>query len=193
MIACFGGVFPDASPSDLQIISTPIDFLGINYYTRTVVQYDPNFPFIQGAEIHPQGNEYSQMWEIYPAGIYELLTRVHKDYAPARIYITENGIPVPDGIDADGRIRDYRRIRYLRDHLIEVRRAIQDGVPVLGYFVWSLLDNFEWAYGYAMRFGLTYVDYLTQKRTVKESGHWFSQVIRQNGIDLAPDSPFYPI
>lgn len=188
----FGSVFPDASPSDLRTISTPIDFLGINYYTRTVVRFDPYFPFLQGAEVHPQGNEYSQMWEIYPAGISELLTRVHKDYAPARIYITENGIPVPDGIDADGRIRDYRRIRYLRDHLLEVRRAIENGVPVAGYFVWSLLDNFEWAYGYAMRFGLTYVDYLTQKRTVKESGYWYSQVVRQNGIDLSPDSPYYP-
>jgi beta-glucosidase len=122
------------------------------------------------------------MWEIYPEGFYDILTRVQKDYAPAQVYITENGMPVPESPDADGKIRDYRRIRYLRDHIAQVHRAWQDGVPMRGYFVWSLLDNFEWARGYTMRFGLIHVAYETQKRLMKQSGHWYAQVIEENGV-----------
>ena len=105
------------------------------------------------------------------------------NYKPAKIIITENGIPVPDGVDFDGRVRDERRIRYVRDHLKQVHRAISEGVPVKGYFHWSLMDNFEWALGYTMRFGLVYVDYTTQQRIIKDSGRWFSQVIRDNGFE----------
>jgi len=97
--------------------------------------------------------------------------------------VTENGVPVPDGIDYDGRVRDERRMRYLKQHLIQVWRAIEAGIPVSGYFVWSLLDNFEWALGYAPRFGLVYVDYKTQQRIVKDSGRWFAQVIRANALE----------
>jgi len=96
--------------------------------------------------------------------------------------ITENGICVPDGVDMDGRVRDTRRIGYLRDHLLQVHRAMQAGVPVSGYFVWSLLDNFEWAFGYSKRFGLVHVDFETQKRTVKDSGRWFAGVVEENGV-----------
>ena len=99
------------------------------------------------------------------------------------IMITENGVPVPDGLDFDGRVRDERRIRYLRDHIAQVHRAIDKGVPVKGYFHWSLMDNFEWAHGYGQRFGLVYVDFKTQQRTIKDSGRWFSEVIRQNGFE----------
>jgi len=134
-------------------------------------------------EVQPQGHEYSQMWEIYPPGFYSLLTRIWKDYQPAHIFVTENGVPVPDAPDADGRVRDVRRIRYLHDHLVQVHRAIAVGVPVRGYFVWSLLDNFEWAYGYRMRFGLVYVDYKTLMRTIKDSGRWYAQVIGENGLE----------
>ena len=135
------------------------------------------------------------MWEIYPEGIYELLMRINTDYltpAPAgkgmeqktpEIMITENGVPVPDGLDFDGRVRDERRIHYLRDHIAQVHRAMDAGVPVKGYFHWSLMDNFEWAHGYAQRFGLVYVDFKTQQRTIKESGYWFSKVIKQNGFE----------
>jgi beta-glucosidase len=97
--------------------------------------------------------------------------------------VTENSIPVPDGLDFDGRVRDERRIRYLCDHIAQVHRAINAGVPVKGYFHWSLMDNFEWAHGYAQRFGLVYVDFKTQQRTIKESGYWFSKVIKQNGFE----------
>lgn len=167
---------------DLRTIATPTDFLGLNYYTRAVVRHDKAVPFVQASEIRPEGREYSQMWEIYPQGLYELLTRVWKDYKPARIYVTENGVPVPDALEPDGRVRDTRRIAYLRDHVAQVHRALTEGVPVRGYFVWSLLDNFEWAYGYQMRFGLVYVDFETQRRTVKDSGKWYAGVIRENAV-----------
>jgi beta-glucosidase len=122
------------------------------------------------------------MWEIYPPGMYEVLTRVYRDYHPRQIYVSENGIPVPDGVDLDGRVRDERRIRYLQDHLAQVHHAIADGVPVRGYFHWSFLDNFEWSFGYRMRFGLVYVDYATQQRTLKDSARWFTGVIHKNAV-----------
>ena len=163
-------------PGDLEKIHT-LDLLGVNYYTRTVAKYDPKFPVVSAVQTQPEGNEYSGMWEIYPEGMFEMLTRIWKDYftppplspspkgsgagvrAMPEIMITENGVPVPDGLDFDGRVRDERRIRYLRNHLFQVHRAMQAGIPVKGYFHWSLMDNFEWALGYAPRFGLVYVDY----------------------------------
>lgn len=183
-----GPLFPPTEPDEMSRIAAPLDFLGVNYYTRAVIRHDPNSLLFQIGWVQPQGSEYSEMWEIYPPGIYEILTRVWTDYgqgpdAPLRaLYITENGIPVPDMPDAEGKVHDPRRIRYLRDHLIQVHRAIAEGVPLRGYFVWSLLDNFEWAYGYRMRFGLVYVDYQTQKRTIKDSGRWYTEVIHENGV-----------
>ena len=178
----FGPFLPALSPQDLQRIAVPLDFLGINYYTRAVICHDPDIPLIQASQVQPSGSDYSQMWEIYPPGLYALLERVWNDYRPARILITENGIPVPDGLDFDGRVRDDRRTHYLAAHLVQVQRAIAAGIPVQGYFVWSLLDNFEWALGYQMRFGLIYVDFETQKRTIKDSGRWYAGVIRKNGL-----------
>jgi beta-glucosidase len=172
-----------------------LDLLGVNYYTRTVVKYDRKFPVVAASQIQPEGKEYSGMWEIYPEGIYELLMRIKVEYLTPdlagkgmalkspEIMITENGVPVPDGLDYDGRVRDERRIRYLRDHIAQVHRAIDNGLPVKGYFHWSLMDNFEWAHGYGQRFGLVYVDFKTQQRTVKDSGRWFSEVIRKNGFE----------
>ena len=177
-----GDLFPPVMPGDLQCISSPLDFLGVNYYTRTVVQHDADSPVIQARDVKPEGSQYSLMWEIYPSGMHEILARVWKDYQPAQILVTESGIPVVDVLDPAGRVQDEQRIQYLRDHLAEVHRAMADGVPVQGYFVWSLLDNFEWAYGYSMRFGLVYVDYKTQKRTVKDSGRWYARVIAENRV-----------
>ena len=197
-------------PGDLEKIRTG-DLLGINYYTRTVAKYDPKFPVIAAAMVQPQGNEYSGMWEIYPEGLYEIILRVWNDYfrkpsPPSRakptrseaegalpkgegrslpeLMVTENGVPVPDGLDSDGRVRDERRIRYIKNHIFQVHRAIKAGVPIKGYFVWSILDNFEWNLGYGPRFGLVYVDFKTLKRTVKDSGRWFAQVIKDNGIEI---------
>ena len=179
----FGPMFPQLQPGDLEVISTPIDFLGVNYYTRVVAREDPGFPILQAANVQPEDSEYSQMWEIYPQGMYDMLTRIHRDYAPKNIYVTENGVPVPDGVDFDGRVRDERRIRYLHNHIAEMHRAIEDGVPVRGYFHWSFMDNFEWSFGYRMRFGLVYVDFQTQQRIVKDSGRWYAGVIRRNGLN----------
>ena len=186
MLALLGPLFPQIPAGDLTRIATPLDFLGVNYYSRAVVRHDPNFPIVEASEIHPEGNEYSGMWEIYPPGMYELLTRIWNEYKPSLdILVTENGICVPDGLDFDGRVRDDRRVRYLRDHIAQVHRAIADGVPVQGYFVWTLMDNFEWAHGYGMRFGLAYVDFKTLARTIKDSGRWYAQVIRENGARRA--------
>jgi len=171
-------------PGDLEKIRS-LDLLGVNYYTRTVVKNDPKFPVVAAVQIQPVGNEYSGMWEIYPEGIHELLLRIWKDYQPTcEIMVTENGVPVPDGLDFDGRVRDERRIRYLKNHIFQVHRAIEDGVPVRGYFHWSLMDNFEWALGYAQRFGLLYVDFGTLKRSIKDSGRWFAKVIADDGFEF---------
>ena len=169
---------------DLEKIKQ-VDLLGVNYYTRSVVKHEAKFPLVAAAQTFPAGNEYSAMWEIYPEGIYELLMRIWKDYRPAcELMVTENGVPVPDGLDFDGRVRDERRIRYLQNHIAQVHRAIKDGAPVKGYFHWSLMDNFEWALGYGPRFGLVHVDYKTLKRTVKDSGRWFAKVIQDNSIKI---------
>lgn len=173
---------PRIEPGDMERIAAPFDFVGVNYYTRIVAQHDRRIPLLQARTVRPADSEYSQMWEIYPAGIYELIARVWNDYQPRSIMVTENGIPTPDAPDASGRVHDEQRIRYLHSHLVQVHRAISQGIPVNGYLVWSLLDNFEWALGYQMRFGLVYVDYTTLARTIKESGRWFARVIRENGL-----------
>lgn len=171
-------------PGDLKKICS-LDLLGVNYYTRTVVRNNPKFPIIAAEQVYPEGNEYSGMWEIYPEGMYELLKRIWKDYQPnCELMVTENGVPVPDGLDFDGRIRDERRIRFLRAHLAQLHRAVEEGVPVKGYFHWSLMDNFEWALGYGQRFGLVHVDFKNQKRTIKDSGHWFARIIQENGFEF---------
>jgi beta-glucosidase len=171
-------------PGDMEKIRT-VDLLGVNYYSRTVVKHSSMVPVIGFEQVHPEGNEYSGMWEIFPEGMYVLLKRIQEDYKPqCELMVTENGIPVPDGLDADGRVRDERRIRYLKNHIYQVHRAIQDGVPVKGYFHWSFMDNFEWALGYGQRFGLVHVDFKTQQRTVKDSGTWFANVIRDNGFEI---------
>ena len=192
MIDYFGPLFPTIQPGDLQTTHAPIDFLGVNNYFRSVVKSDPQNPELKLSEIQIPGREYTEMWEIYPAGIYEVLTRVWRDYHPAKLYVTENGCAVTDGVDADARVRDYRRIRFLRDYLFQCYRAIADGAPLAGYFVWSWMDNFEWAYGYTKRFGIVYIDYTTQKRILKDSGTWYSQVVRANGFDLQAAEPFFP-
>jgi beta-glucosidase len=182
VLQLLGPFFPEIQAGDMETIATPIDFLGVNYYTRVVVRADADIPVLGASPTQVVGNEFSQMWEIYPEGMYEVLQRIYRDYHPRHIYITENGVPVPDGMDLDGRVRDERRTRYLSDHLAQAHRAIQDGIPVRGYFHWSFQDNFEWSFGYRLHFGLVYVDYPNQQRTVKDSGRWYAGVIRQNGL-----------
>ena len=170
-------------PGDLERIKQ-LDFLGLNYYSRSVVKHNWRPPMWGETVAKIEGSEYSEMWEIHPAGIHKILTRVWQDYHPAcDILVTENGVCVPDVLEADGSIHDERRTRYLRDHLVQLRRAMDEGVPVKGYFVWSAFDNFEWEHGYGPRFGLVYVDYKTLKRSLKDSGKWYAEVIRQNGFE----------
>jgi beta-glucosidase len=166
-------------PDDLDIISVPIEFIGVNYYTRGVVRSLPlGIPWPS----RPAGSVYSPMWEIFPQGLYDLLQQIQETYDHPRLIVTENGVPCNDVIAPDGRVHDTSRIAYLRDHLQQVERAVASGIPVQGYFAWSLLDNFEWALGYRMRFGLVHVDFASLKRTLKDSADWYASVIRLNGL-----------
>jgi beta-glucosidase len=122
-------------------------------------------------------------WEIYPDGLYQLLNRIHFEYRPPKIYVTESGCSFLDGPGDDGRVNDQRRIDYLRDHFAAAHRAINNGVPLAGYFVWTLIDNFEWAEGYRQRFGLVWIDFNTQARIPKDSAWWFKKVIANNRVD----------
>jgi beta-glucosidase len=180
---------PEVQPGDLAVISQKIDFLGINYYTRTRVRRAWYIPYIQawpteglGApaqHLLRRGARYTNMgWEVFPEGLFALLTGIRRDYGDVPIYITENGAAFSDEV-RDGRVHDEQRQRYLQDHLAQLSRAIDAGVDVRGYFAWSLLDNFEWSYGYHKRFGLVHVDYDTQQRTIKDSGYWYAAFIRE--------------
>jgi beta-glucosidase len=175
-------------PGDLDAIARPMGFLGVNYYRPDIVTAVPGsrgheLPGSLGAwSAVPPGTELTEMgWPIDPAGLTELLLELHRAYAPARIMITENGAAFEDALDERGRIVDERRIAYLREHVAAALEALDAGVPLFGYLVWSLLDNFEWAEGYAKRFGLVHVDFDTQRRTVKESGRWFADLVRRGG------------
>jgi len=129
------------------------------------------------------GSDYTEMgWEVCAPALRRLLNRVNAEYRLPPIYITENGAAYHDEVSADGHIHDPRRLNYLRDHFIQTRFAMQDGVAVRGYFVWSLLDNFEWARGYGKRFGIVRVDFETQQRTLKDSAKWYADVIRHNRV-----------
>jgi beta-glucosidase len=125
-------------------------------------------------------------WEVYPAGLYQVLQRVQRDYHPATIYISENGAAFEDTINAAGEVDDPGRLAYLQGHIGAVERAIGAGVPVQGYFVWSLMDNFEWRFGYSKRFGIVYVDYPTQRRIIKRSGQWYRDMIREISRQKGP-------
>ncbi|MGH3758491.1 GH1 family beta-glucosidase [Actinophytocola sp.] len=176
---------------DLAVIATPIDLLGINYYTPTLVDSGPAdpapSPWPGCADVRfvaQPGPATAMGWAIDAQGLRTVVHRVHEEYAPVPLMITENGAAFEDELGADGGVRDHERISYLRDHLAVVHEAIESGVDLRGYFVWSLLDNFEWAYGYAKRFGIVHVDYPTQARTWKDSAHWYRRVIEENGIDI---------
>jgi beta-glucosidase len=182
---------------DEKQIGQPLDMLGVNYYSRHVVRAaaageappaDPaarNAAWV-GAEdvvaVRTGRPVTAADWEIDPTGLYDILTRLDREYQPPPLYLTENGAAFPDTVAADGGVHDQSRIDYLDGHFREAHRAISDGVRLRGYFVWSLLDNFEWAWGYDRRFGLVYVDYGTQRRLVKDSGLWYAAVAGANGL-----------
>jgi beta-glucosidase len=176
-------------PGDLAAIARPIDFLGVNYYNRAVVRSEA-VPEVENAPrtipLPPAGELTDMGWEVHPAGLQAILRRLHQEYRAPRIYVTENGAAYADGPDAAGRIDDARRVAYLRGHLAACAAALEEGVPLAGYFYWSLLDNFEWAHGYTKRFGLVWVDYATQVRTPKASFEAYRDVIAANAVEEAP-------
>jgi beta-glucosidase len=183
MVQHYGSPMAFVQPNDLETISIPLDFVGINYYFRDVVRSgaipeSENEP----QTVFPNPNPTEMGWEFYPEGFYDMLCRLHFDYHFPQLYVTENGAAYPDEINPDGAVDDPLRIAYLKGHLASVAGAIAAGVPLRGYFVWSLLDNFEWAYGYSKRFGLIYVDYATQRRIPKASAHWYRRVIEANAL-----------
>lgn len=171
-----GGDQPTVHDGDLALISQKLDFLGVNFYFRWVVNAD--------GVIHPiSGSEYTEMgWEVHAPALRRLLNKLNDEYSLPPIYITENGAAFKDEISSDGAVHDERRLEYLRKHITQVYLAMQDGVDVRGYFVWSLLDNFEWAFGYTKRFGITRVNFETQERKIKDSGRWYSDLIMANAL-----------
>lgn len=167
---------PPVQPGDMEAICAPLDFQGVNFYERSIVGEGDDLPLINIRYVRPEGDYTAMGWQVYPPGLYAALTRIHREYAPTALYVTENGAAFVDDITPDGGVHDDRRIAYLRGYFVQAARAIADGVPLKGYFVWSLLDNFEWAHGYDKRFGVVYVDYPTQRRIIKDSGRFLAQV-----------------
>jgi beta-glucosidase len=178
---------------DMETVRAPLDFIGINNYFRTIASAGkpkPDDPFFKifpydqkiGGDVGPKTD---MGWEVYPEGLYEIVMRITKDYNRPVIEVTENGCAYGDAPDSRGVVNDQRRIGYYRGYLTQLARAIKDGADVRGFHAWSLLDNFEWAEGYTKRFGIVFTDYSTQKRTVKESGHWFARVAEANALPAA--------
>ena len=181
---------------DFDVIRAPIDFLGVNYYAPHIVAVredgifrrgDIPMPWRPGGTfVQPSHLPVTAMgWLVDPDALHDLLVRVSEDAPGVPLYITENGAACYDYVNPDGTVEDPERIAYLQGHLQAVRRAITDGVPMRGYFAWSLMDNFEWAHGYSKRFGLVFVDYGTQRRIPKRSAEWYGEVARSNSVPAA--------
>ena len=177
----YGADVPAVQPGDMETIHVPIDFLGVNYYTRHVF-HDPTVP---GGKVLHQRDENAvsaRGWEIYPQGLYDLLTTLHRDYHLSKLLVTENGMACFDELTPQGRVHDPERIAFIKGHLEAILKAIGEGVNVRSYFCWSLMDNFEWACGTSSRFGLAYTKFDTQERILKDSGHWYGRVAQANAL-----------
>lgn len=175
-----GSDVPVVGAGDLDAIATATDFLGVNYYFPEVIANAPAaMPLQTQVIVMPNRERTAFGWEVAPEGLATLLQRIARDYQPAPIYLTENGSTYEDKVEGDGSINDLERRNYFIRHLAVLRDVIAQGVLVKGYFAWSLMDNFEWAEGYRRRFGMVYVDFKTQKRTVKSSGHWYASFLRE--------------
>jgi beta-glucosidase len=184
MLEWYGEKAPTMEAQDLETIAVPVDFLGVNYYTRRTIAHDAKGDFVRAKRIwyHFIPHASFEQWEVNPEALYLLLRRVHREYGQPVMYVTESGTPNGEEVRPDGTVADPQRLDYLKRHFAAAWHAIQEGVKLRGYFVWSLMDNFELAFGFSKRFGLTRVDYSTRKRSVKESGRWYADVIRRNGI-----------
>lgn len=174
------GTFKHIDLSEIEKAKVPTDFLGLNYYTRSVIAHDPDEPYLQMKHIHMEDSEHTGMgWEVYPDGLLHTLLYLQDAYFPAKIYITENGCAYDDPQPENGIVNDPQRKTYLQQHLDAVSKAIDSGVNVAGYFAWSFMDNFEWSFGYDKRFGLYHVDFETQERTMKASAAYYRDRIKQ--------------
>jgi len=174
------GLEPDRE--DMDLIKQPLDFLGVNYYSRSLAVYDPSNPLMWIGVVDKKTPVTEMGWEIFPNGLYEILTRLRKEYGNPMLYVTENGAAFEDNVKRNGEVQDDDRIAFLRDHIAAAYRAIKEGVRLNGYFVWTITDNFEWAEGYSKRFGLVHTNYKTLERTPKKSFYWYKQVILNNDL-----------
>ena len=180
--------WPHFPAADLHGLRNTVDFLGVNYYSRSVIRDDPTHAPVRTTCVRQDDRPHTAMdWEVYPAGLTETLLWITARYGNPPVYITENGAAFDDPSPERGEVQDPDRVDYLRGHLRAAREALGRGVDLRGYFAWSLLDNFEWACGYAKRFGLVHVDFTTQQRTPKLSARFYSEVIRSGGTDLTGD------
>lgn len=179
MVLGYGLNTPLMEEDDLKIINAPVDFVGINYYFRNWVQSDSSVDIWKAKNLMPPEAQLTDMgWEVYPQGLYDLLKRVQELYHLPALYITESGAAFQDKLEKDGSVHDTQRIHYLESHFDAANRALSEGVPLKGYFIWSLMDNFEWAFGTSKRFGIIYTDYPTQKRYPKDSAYWYRDFIK---------------
>jgi len=183
----FGEAWPEWSQDDMALIRQPLDFIGINYYTRNVVQHDPQQWPLQASPVRQHRHAHTETgWEVFPQSLTDTLTWFKQRYGDLPLYITENGAAFYDPPQAEaGRVRDPLRVSYLRQHLRAVHAARDAGCDVRGYFAWSLLDNLEWSLGYSKRFGIVHVDFETQARTPKDSARFYAQVVASGGRSLA--------
>ena len=206
------GAYPDAAqphllppdvlvaPGDMETISQPLDFLGVNYYSPVYLRAGDPGDLRRGeeparcglpgvVEYRPDSLERTPMgWLVDPDGLYDVLLRLAKDAPGLALYVTENGCAAEDYVGPDGAVNDIERVSYLHKHLAAAARAIRDGANLAGYYVWSLLDNFEWAWGYQKRFGIVFVDFGTQRRIPKASARFYADVIRANAVPPLPRS-----
>jgi beta-glucosidase len=181
MLDMYGSFAPQIETGDLAKIAVPTDFIGVNYYMRQLVKHNPTLE--GGFEFVKSDNDRTDFdWEIYPQGLTELAVRLGEDYKAKEVYITENGSCYEDTV-VDGQINDEKRRKYLELHLEAVRDAVSQGAPLMGYFAWSLMDNFEWAEGYTRRFGIVHVDFETQVRTIKSSGLFYQNFLKDGVSD----------
>lgn len=175
------GMRPAVAPGDLEVIGAPIDFLGINSYTRLINRATRRDLLSGARQITPEGPTTAMGWEIYPDSVYESL-HLARRYTALPLFITENGAAFDDVVGPDGQVDDQARIDYLRAHIAAAHRALAEGIDLRGYYVWTLLDNFEWSKGFAPRFGLIHTDFTTLRRTWKRSAYWYRDVIARNGL-----------
>jgi len=185
----FGPAWPDFRPEEVETLREAIDFLGINYYTRSVTKDAPSSPPVRARSVRQKRHAYTETrWEVYPPGLTDILLWVRERYGDLPLYVTENGAAFYDPPTAEGTtVEDPLRVDYLKKHLLASGRALEHGVDLRGYFAWSLLDNFEWNHGYSKRFGIVHVDYETQRRTPKASALFYADVIRTRGAVLSEE------